>query len=131
VPGAGHDGELLSLRERALLTVDHKRDPTRPDLYVLGKVVVHVLAAGDKAARFDREVGDDARAPALRAGLDDHGLLTAQRVPNDVARAHRARLFGRGEQRACVAARTRPKGRRAGVRFRLLLLDAQSNGDAL
>jgi hypothetical protein len=67
VPGAGHDGELLSLRERALLTVEHKRDPTRPDLYVLGKVVVHVLAAGDKAARFDREVGDDARAPLSAA----------------------------------------------------------------
>jgi hypothetical protein len=54
VPRAGHDGELLSRRKRALLTVEHERDPPRPDLYMLDKVVVHVLAAGHKAARFGR-----------------------------------------------------------------------------
>ena len=54
MPGAGHDGELLSRRKRALLTVEHERDPPRPELYMLDKVVVHVLAAGDKAARFGR-----------------------------------------------------------------------------
>jgi hypothetical protein len=66
---------------------------------VLGKLVVQMLAAGDKAARFDRDVGDDAGAGALLGGLDDHGLLAGQRVPYGVARAHRARLpiRGRGE----------------------------------
>jgi hypothetical protein len=81
VPRAGHDGELLSRRKRALLTVEHERDPPRPDLYVLGEVLVHMLAAGDKAARFDGDVSDDAGAAALRGGLDDHRLLAAQRVP--------------------------------------------------
>jgi hypothetical protein len=97
VPGAGHDGELLSRRKRALLTVEHERDPPRPELYMLDKVVVHVLAAGDKAACFDGEVGDDTRAAALRGGLDDHRLLAGQRVPDDVARAHQARLTVRAE----------------------------------
>jgi hypothetical protein len=56
---------------------------------VLGKVVVHMLAAGDKPARLDGEVGDDAGATGLLGGLDDHGLLAGQRVPDDIAHAHR------------------------------------------
>jgi hypothetical protein len=63
VPRAGHVGELLSRRKRALLTVEHERDPPRPDLYVLGEVVVRMLAAGDKAARLDGEVGGCRRSP--------------------------------------------------------------------
>jgi hypothetical protein len=84
VPGPGRDGELLSHRQRAFLTVEHERGSV-PDLYVLGKVVVHMLAAGDKPARLDGEVGDNAGATGLLRGLDDHGLLAGQRVPDDVA----------------------------------------------
>jgi hypothetical protein len=61
---------------------------------MLGAVIVHVLATGDKAARFDGEVTDDAGAAALLGGLDEHRLLASQRVPHDVACVHRARLPG-------------------------------------
>jgi hypothetical protein len=71
-----------------------RRKVIRPDLQMLGAVIVHVLATGDKAARFDGEVTDDAGAAALLGGLDEHRLLASQRVPHDVACVHRARLPG-------------------------------------
>jgi hypothetical protein len=42
---------------------------------VLGKVVVHMLAGGEKPARLDGEVGDDAGATGLLGGLDDLSKL--------------------------------------------------------
>ena len=83
---------FLSRSQRALLAVDKEGDPPRPDLQMLGEVIVHVLATGDKAARFDGEVSDDAGAAALLGGLDQHRLLASQRVPHDIAGVHRARL---------------------------------------
>ena len=58
--------------QRALRSVEHERDPSRPDLEVLGTVVVHMLAAGDKTARFDCEVGHDAGATGFLGGRDEH-----------------------------------------------------------
>ena len=68
----------------------------RPDLHVLGKVVVHMLAARDKASRYDGGVGDDARTTAVGGDSTSMAFLAGQRVPDDVARAHRTSLRVRG-----------------------------------
>jgi hypothetical protein len=70
VPGPRHDAHLLPRRNRALTSVDHEGDPSRPDLEVLGAVVVDVLATGNEAARLDDEVDDDALAARLVRRLD-------------------------------------------------------------
>jgi hypothetical protein len=71
VPGAGHDGELLSRRKRALLTVEDERDPPRPELYMLDKVVLHVLAARGQSRPL---------RTCATASADVSGRLTTRRV---------------------------------------------------
>ena len=57
VPGSRRDGHLLSRPEGAFLSVEDEGDLPRPDLEVLGAVIMHMLATGDEAARLDGEVG--------------------------------------------------------------------------
>ena len=51
---------MVSRAQDTLLAVEHERDLPRPDLDVLGAVIVHVLATGNEAARLDGEVHDRA-----------------------------------------------------------------------
>lgn len=74
VPRAWHDGELLSRRKRALPTVQHERDPPRPDLYVLGESAAYcvVSEALMNAAKHAR-----ATSASVRLTRENGGLMVA------------------------------------------------------
>jgi hypothetical protein len=72
--------------------VERERDPPAPHLQVLGAVVAQVPAARVEPAGLDGKVGDQPSTARLFAGLDNQGLHAAQRVPDDIARAHRPTL---------------------------------------
>ncbi len=97
VPGSRRDGHLLSRLEGAFLSVEDEVDPPRPDLEVLGAVVVHVLATGDEAARLDGEVGPQSATPS-RGSVRDRRMQDESRPAGRHLRSRSRSRFRRPPQ---------------------------------
>ena len=66
------------------------------------------MTARHEAARLDGEVDDDPRASRLGRRLDDERLLAGQRIPEDIAGAHRERVVCDRHASECAGRRDAP-----------------------